>query len=72
MKLERLDDQDANSALWKKLKAHLETDLNNLRRKNDGIDNDAIQTAFIRGQIAKVKALLALERGPAQVADDGK
>lgn len=71
MKLERLDDHDANGAVWKKLKAHLDTELNNLRKSNDGIGNDAVQTAFIRGRIAQVKALLALDKGPAQVADDG-
>ncbi len=65
-----LDRHERDSAVWKRLKAHLESELDIQRKKNDG-DLPPDQTNRVRGNIARIKALLALDRDPAQVADDG-
>lgn len=54
-----LDRHDLQSAVWKKLQAHMEFRLHALRSKNDGAF-DAIETAAIRGRIGQLKELLAL------------
>ena len=72
MKIAKLEQNEIHSALWKKLKAHMEVELNTLRMRNDG-DHDPVATANIRGQIARLKALLSLEKPvAAQVTDDGR
>ena len=53
--------QDAQNPLWQKLKPYLEERLENLRKMNDGDHND-LGTANLRGRIAEVKALLALDK----------
>jgi hypothetical protein len=54
----RLDANDRRSTVWIKIKAHLTAELDLLRRKNDN-DYDAVVTAELRGNIARIKALLA-------------
>ena len=51
---------DAQNPLWLRLKPYLEERLVMLRTKNDG-DLSEIETANIRGRIAEVKSLLALD-----------
>jgi hypothetical protein len=53
-----LTEADLASALWLKIKQHLEARLDQHRRKNDN-DLDPIATARLRGAIAEVKTLLA-------------
>ena len=67
----KLTDAEAHSALWTKLKEHMESRLATHRRKNDG-DLDPTQTARMRGRIAELLSLLDLEKPePAQVAEHG-
>lgn len=54
---------ESNSALWQKIKAHYEARLQTLREKND-VDNDENRTIKLRGRIAEIKALLALDKPP--------
>jgi hypothetical protein len=55
-----LNQNDFNSATWQKLRLHLEARLITLRARNDASMN-AEDTARLRGQIAELKTLLALE-----------
>lgn len=48
---------ETSSALWTRIKAHLEDRLSMLREKNDG-NLDERQTARVRGRIDEVKSLL--------------
>lgn len=57
----RLTNGQRASEAWLVIKAHLQDELDLLRQRNDG-DHDAIATAKIRGQIAHVKAMLALDK----------
>lgn len=57
MKLDRIESQ---SAVWLKLKEHIEDCLSQLRQQNDG-DLSDIDTARLRGRVAMCKELLALE-----------
>jgi hypothetical protein len=50
---------EINSPLWRRLTEHFETQLKNLRGRNDG-PLDPEQTAMIRGQIQTLKGLIAL------------
>jgi hypothetical protein len=54
----KLDANDRRSPAWIKIKAYLTAELDLLRRKNDN-DYDAVVTAELRGNIARVKELLA-------------
>jgi hypothetical protein len=73
MRIQKLDRYEVDSALWKRLKAHIEEEIRIQRAKNDG-DQEVVETAKIRGRIAQLKALLALGeiQSPAQVTDDSK
>lgn len=55
-----LSNEERQSALWLKLRAHLEDRLEALRFQNDG-DRTPEETAKIRGRIAEVKNMLALD-----------
>jgi hypothetical protein len=63
-----IDTHDRQSAVWLRLRAHYEARLLLLRSSNDG-NLSAEQTAKIRGRIAEVKALLALEKDTPVVTD---
>lgn len=65
----QLDAGERHSSLWMRLRAELERLLAEKRGANDAPDKDPIQTAFIRGQIANLKRLIAL--GDAPPASDG-
>ena len=52
---------DRQSAVWRKILAHLNEKLANARAKNDG-DLDEVTTAKVRGQIGILKALIALDK----------
>jgi hypothetical protein len=66
---EVLTPQDRQSAVWKKIAAHLDERLAALRVKNDG-PHDAIQTAKIRGAIAEVIALQKLDSDPVVIENE--
>jgi hypothetical protein len=68
----RLTTGEAHSALWKRLKEHMEERLAALREKNDVTALDPVQTAAVRGQIKELKVLLGMDKPePAQVAEHG-
>lgn len=56
-----LSQEDFRSSAWRNIADHLETRLNLLRLQND-MPQDAEKTANIRGAIAEIKALLALDK----------
>lgn len=56
-----IEQNDRQSAVWLKLKQHLEAELQRLRAKNDG-NLDERNTAILRGRIGQVKAILSLEK----------
>jgi hypothetical protein len=57
--------EERRSPLWRKLTAHFESRLADMRQQNDGQRSD-IETAHLRGQIAQIKSLLALNSEPRQ------
>lgn len=57
-----LDEMERQSALWKRLKAHLESRLAKKRVQNDNAKLGEVQTARQRGRIAEIKYLLALDK----------
>jgi len=56
-----LSPQERNSAVWLKLLKHFHARRDELRAKNDG-PLDSTATAEMRGRIAEVKALIALDQ----------
>jgi hypothetical protein len=56
----KLGYDERNSAIWVKLKAHIEDRLILLRSRNDAVSLDSEQTALLRGQIKELKILLEL------------
>ena len=56
-----IEPHEAQTALWKKVKKHLESRLDIHRRKNDNKSLDAVETALLRGRIAELKILLDLD-----------
>jgi len=65
----RLTDIDRNTPLWLALRAHLERRLESQRAKND-TDLSPDETAKVRGRIAEIKALLALENPRPEIPAD--
>lgn len=65
-----LNQNDFASVTWQRLRLHMETRLQILRLRNDANLN-ADDTAHIRGQIAALKTLLALEKDPAKPVTTG-
>jgi hypothetical protein len=65
-----LNQNDFASATWQKLRLRMESRLEMLRRRNDS-DLTPDETARIRGQIAELKATLALEEDPAKPTTAG-
>lgn len=61
---------ERHSALWMKLKEHMQQQLDLLRRKNDAISLGEIETAALRGRIFALKELSALDTDLTTVADD--
>lgn len=56
-----LNQADRDSGLWQRLKQHLESERDLLRRKNDSPLLDDRTTAVTRGRIAQLNELLALD-----------
>ena len=54
-----LSDADRYSATWMRLKAHLQTELQALRERNDAPQPEQ-DTAMLRGQIRSLKRIIAL------------
>lgn len=50
---------DFHTSQGAQIRQWLEAKLQDLREQNDGLNNDAVGTAFLRGRIAEIKALLA-------------
>lgn len=65
MPLLQLNLSERNSALWMRLREYLEHELALLRAQNDD-DRDPVATAHIRGEIARLKTLLALDSEPSE------
>ena len=63
---------DPHSDTWKAIKARADERLNTLRLQNDAFGLDPNGTAVIRGRIAELKELLALEKAPDNSADDSE
>jgi hypothetical protein len=61
-----LNAADRETLLWRKLRKHLESELADLRERNDSIKHTEQQTAVIRGRIAQIKDLLALDPQPSK------
>lgn len=64
-----LDAIETRSAVWIKLHAHLRSQLQAMRERNDGAQLDAIETARLRGRIAQVKEILALGQPEPEQSD---
>lgn len=56
-----LSREDCSTKVWRNVRKHLAARLLELRALNDNPTHDLTKTAAIRGQIAEVKNLLALE-----------
>lgn len=56
--MEILNDADRQSAVWKKIKKHLEERRETLRKQNDSPKLSAEETAFLRGRIREIGKLL--------------
>ena len=54
-----LNAADTGSPLWRSLSEHMQARLATLREKNDA-PKTGDDTAFLRGQIAEIKAFLSL------------
>ena len=62
---------DEHSAVWMRVKAHLQARLQTLRLQNDGIMDETKRNVHV-GRIAECKALLGLEQGePPATTDEG-
>lgn len=70
--------RDFNTETWARLREHLESELAKLRARNDDELLDAVKTAALRGEIRRIKTLLALDKRPGNqppltlIADDSK
>jgi hypothetical protein len=71
MQSAELNLNDFSSATWVKLRLLFESRLDVLRKRNDA-NLSTEDTAHIRGQIAALKALLALEEDPAKPTTTGE
>lgn len=66
-----LEVNDRQSAVWQKLKKHLEAELALLRAKNDR-NLDEKRTAILRGRIEQLKMILALDKDVPQISEEDK
>lgn len=60
---------DLSQPTWIKVKNYLEAELLKLRVRNDE-DMNEVETALLRGEIKRIKMLLALEKEPVEIEDD--
>lgn len=56
----QLTEHDKSTALWVRLKAHLQDQLGDLRNRNDALLTEP-ETASLRGEIRCLKRLIALD-----------
>jgi hypothetical protein len=61
-----VEPHEANTDLWKKLKAHYEARQLSLRTRLEG-DQSETETAKTRGQLAEIKLFLALDIPPPSI-----
>jgi len=67
----RLDRVDLTSQTWSKLKKHLQGAQHKLRVRLEDPNLDPMQTALLRGELRRIRNLLALDSpDPAMVADE--
>lgn len=59
--LTMLTQEDFKTPMWQRMREHVEARLNHLRQINDQ-NHDMEKTASIRGAIAELKGLLALDK----------
>lgn len=64
-----LTTNELQSSAWIKMKAYLNTRVDDLRKKNDG-DFNEIDTSRMRGRIAEIKNLLAAVEPPPALESD--
>jgi len=64
MKALVLDHQERNDPLMRRLFEHWQAELDEARRENDDSNLSPEKTAFKRGRIAQLKALLHLGKEP--------
>lgn len=64
-----LSENDKSTALWLRLKAHMEGRLAAARVRNDGALTEA-ETAALRGEIKTLKALTRLDLARPMTGDD--
>lgn len=57
-----LNDLEARTPLWMRLRGHMEQRLAELRAQNDNTSLDDRKTAELRGRIAMLKELLAADK----------
>lgn len=62
-----LNRNDLQSAVWIKVKKHLQARIEELRMQND-FQQPEVQTAATRGRIDELKGILALEKAPEEGA----
>ncbi len=60
---------DKNSQLWLRFRAYLEERLADARQRNDATQSE-LATATLRGEIAVIKQLIALDEDPAIATGD--
>jgi hypothetical protein len=66
----KLTNIEVQTAVWKRIEAHLQQRLEHMRRNNDG-DLNPVETARLRGRISMCKELLDLgQPDQAQVESD--
>lgn len=58
----RLDENERRDPLWRKIKDHYSSVLNDLHGKLEGEKNTEIETAVLRGRIKLIRDLLNLEK----------
>jgi len=58
----RLNSLEAQTPLWRTLKQHLEQRRDQLRSQNESTTLDATATAVLRGRIAELRLLMAIDR----------
>jgi aminoglycoside phosphotransferase (APT) family kinase protein len=67
----RLDRVDLTSQTWSKLKKHLQATQHKLRVRLEEPNLDPMQTALLRGELRRIRNLLALDSpDPTMVADE--
>lgn len=67
-----LTDEERGSPAWRSLKAKFEARLEKMRRDNDNPNLTDVETATLRGHIACLKAVLALDKPPLAAVPDAR